>query len=405
MSFIALGVSGGIGAYKAVEIARGLQKEGHEVVAVMTRAARRFVGPVTFEAITRRQVITDQWQPGANADIEHISIASTIDLLLVAPATANIIGKFANGIADDFLSSLYLATRAPVLLAPAMNTNMFAHPAVVKNLEMLSSRGVMFVDPGEGYLACGWIGKGRLAEPADVVAAVGAALRPAGALSGKRVLVTAGPTYEDIDPVRYLGNRSSGKMGYAVAAEAAHRGARVTLVSGPTHLPPPHVHELVGVRSAADMHQAVMARAADVDIVVMAAAVADYSPQMREGMKIAEREEGLALTLARTTDILADLGRLPSRAASDRPLLVGFAAETHDVVAHAREKLQRKQADLIVANDVSQPRVGFEVDTNAVTIVSADGAEEIPLQSKAAVAARILDAVERRLVSAPTRTR
>ena len=215
MAFIALGVSGGIGAYKAVEVARGLQKQGHDVVAIMTRSARRFVGPLTFEAITRRAVITDQWKPGANADIEHISIASSIDLLLVAPATANTIGKFANGIADDFLSSLYLATAAPVLMAPAMNTNMFAHPAVVKNLATLTARGVKFVEPGEGYLACGWIGKGRLAEPAEVVDAVMAMLRPAGALSGKRVLVTAGPTFEDLDPVRFIGNRSSGKMGYA----------------------------------------------------------------------------------------------------------------------------------------------------------------------------------------------
>src|SRR5919106_456678 len=198
MAFIALGVSGGIGAYKAVEIARGLQKQGHEVVAIMTRSARRFVGPLTFEAITRREVITDQWKPGANADIEHISIASTIELLLVAPATANTIGKFANGIADDFLSSLYIATKAPVLLAPAMNTNMFAHPAVVRNLETLTRRGVKFVEPGEGYLACGWIGKGRLAEPAEVVEAAATLLRPQGALSGKRLLVSAGPTFEDI---------------------------------------------------------------------------------------------------------------------------------------------------------------------------------------------------------------
>jgi len=404
MSFIALGISGGIGAYKAVEIVRGLQKEGHEVVAVMTRSARRFVGPVTFEAITRRQVISDQWMPGANADIEHISIASTIDLLLVAPATANIIGKFANGIADDFLSSLYLATTAPVLMAPAMNTNMFAHPAVVSNLETLSSRGVKFVEPGEGYLACGWIGKGRLAEPTEVVAAVSHLLRPSGVLSGKRVLVTAGPTYEDIDPVRYIGNRSSGKMGYALAAEAARRGARVTLVSGPTHLPRPRVHEVVEVRSAAEMHKAVMSRAADEDLVLMAAAVADFTPETPEERKIAKRDADLALTLVRTTDILADLGRLPSRVSSARPMLVGFAAETHDVVAHAREKLQRKDADLIVANDVSQPGVGFEVDTNAVTIVSRDGAEEIPLQSKSAVASSILDAVERRLTNTAVRS-
>src|SRR5581483_10906647 len=218
---VALGVTGGIGAYKAVEVARGLQKRGHEVAAIMTHAATRFVGAVTFEAITRRHVITDQFESGMNADIEHIALASTIDLLLIAPATANILGKMANGLADDFLSTLYTATRAPVLVAPAMNSQMFDHPAVKQNLETLASRGVRFVDPGEGYLACGWIGKGRLAEPDDIVAAAEALLRPQGPLAGRRVLVTAGPTYEDLDPVRYIGNRSSGRMGFAIAAEAA----------------------------------------------------------------------------------------------------------------------------------------------------------------------------------------
>ena len=236
MSLIALGVTGGIGAYKAVEVARELQKRDHEVVAIMTRSARKFVGEVTFEAITRRRVITDQYAPGANADIEHIALASNIALLLVAPATANMIGKFAHGIADDFLSSLYLATRAPVLMAPAMNTNMLEHDAVRRNMEMLAARGVRFVDPGAGYLACGWIGKGRLAEPDVIAAAADGLLRRKGTLLGRFVVVTAGPTYEDIDDVRYIGNRSSGKMGYAVAAEAAQRGARVVLVSGPTRL-------------------------------------------------------------------------------------------------------------------------------------------------------------------------
>ncbi|MEQ1913279.1 MAG: bifunctional phosphopantothenoylcysteine decarboxylase/phosphopantothenate--cysteine ligase CoaBC, partial [Vicinamibacterales bacterium] len=227
---VALGVSGGIGAYKAVEVARGLQKRGHDVVAIMTHSATRFVGPITFEAITRRRVITDQYEAGANSDIEHIALASTIDLLLIAPATANVIGKLANGIADDFLTTLYTATRAPVLVAPAMNTQMFEHPAVRHNLDTLAARGVRFVEPGAGYLACGWIGKGRLAEPDDICAAADAALRPSTLLTGKRVVVSAGPTYEDIDPVRYIGNRSSGRMGFAVAAEAARRGASVTLV-------------------------------------------------------------------------------------------------------------------------------------------------------------------------------
>src|SRR5881409_2799561 len=269
MSLIALGVTGGIGAYKAVEVVRGLQKRGHEVVAVMTASATRFVGPLTFEAITRRRVITDQFESGANADIEHIALASTIDLLVIAPATANILAKLANGIADDFLSTLYIATRAPVLVAPAMNTQMFAHEAVRRNLDTLAARGVRFIDPGEGYLACGWIGKGRLAEPDEIVAAAQAVLRPEGPLRGKRVLVTAGPTYEDVDPVRYVGNRSSGRMGYAIAAEAARRGAEVTLVSGPTSIEPPPVAEVVKTRSAAEMHRAVMTRAGDMEVVVM----------------------------------------------------------------------------------------------------------------------------------------
>ena len=281
MALIALGVTGGIGAYKAVEVARGLQKRGHDVAAIMTRSAQRFVGTVTFEAITRRRVITDQFAEGANSDIEHIAIASNIDLLLVAPATANIIGKFAHGIADDFLTSLYLATRAPILMAPAMNTNMFDHDAVRANMATLRARGIRFVDPGEGYLACGWIGKGRLAEPEDVVDAADAMLRRGGTLAGRFVVVTAGPTYEDIDDVRYIGNRSSGKMGYALATEAAQRGARVLLVSGPSAQPSPGNVEVVRVRSAAEMHSAVMAQAAAADILIMAAAVADYTPRRR----------------------------------------------------------------------------------------------------------------------------
>jgi phosphopantothenoylcysteine decarboxylase/phosphopantothenate--cysteine ligase len=400
MALIALGVTGGIGAYKAVEIARGLQKQGHDVVAIMTRSARRFVAPLTFEAITRRPVITDQWKPGANADIEHISIASSIDLLLVAPATANTLGKFAHGIADDFLSSLYLATTAPVVLAPAMNTNMFAHPAVLANLKALTGRGVRIVEPGSGYLACGWIGKGRLAEPEEVVAcALQVLAPPETAFAGRAVLVTAGPTFENIDPVRFIGNRASGRMGFAVAAEAMRRGARVTLVAGPSSVEAPAVTEIISVRSAADMHQAVMARAGAHDVVIMAAAVADYTLEAAP-QKIAKTDGPLVLTLSRTRDILADLGATPLRR-ERRPILVGFAAETHDVIEHARAKLQRKKIDLIVANDVSRADAGFEVDANAVTIVSATGVIDVPLQSKAHVAARILDAVEPWLAKLP----
>jgi phosphopantothenoylcysteine decarboxylase/phosphopantothenate--cysteine ligase len=399
---VALGVCGGIGAYKAVEVARGLQKRGHEIVAVMTSAATRFVGPVTFEAITRRQVVTDQFAPGMNADIEHVALASSIDLLLIAPATANIIAKLANGIADDFLSTLYTATRAPLLLAPSMNTQMFEHEAVRRNLDTLAARGVRFVDPGEGYLACGWVGKGRLAEPEEIVAAAEAILRPAGPLRGQRVLVTAGPTYEDVDPVRYVGNRSSGRMGFAIAAEAARRGAEVTLVAGPTAIEAPPVREVVRVRRAAEMHQAVLSRADTVDVVIMAAAVADYAPAESLPQKMSKDGASLTLVLRRTPDILGDLGRRRG-AARGRPLLVGFAAETEDVVARAIAKREKKQVDLIVANDVSRAGAGFDVDQNEVTLVGSGGAEHLPLQSKARVAAAVLDRVER-LLTQPDRT-
>ena len=395
MALIALGVTGGIGAYKAVEVCRGLQKHGHDVVAVMTRSAARFVGPVTFEAITRRPVITSQWKPGMNADIEHVAIADAIALLLVAPCTANVIGKFAHGIADDFLTSLYLASRAPVLLAPAMNSNMLGHQAVQENLQTLSSRGVRFVEPGEGYLACGWIGKGRLAEPAEVIAAAIEILTPVESLlRGRHVLVTAGPTYEDIDPVRYVGNRSSGRMGFAIAAEARRRGARVTLVCGPTRLEPPAVDDVIRVRSAAEMHAAVMGTADHADVIVMAAAVADYAPAQPAAEKIAKTPAALTITLERTPDILAELGRMPSRSSSGRPMLVGFAAETRDVIARAREKRRQKRVDLIVANDVSRSDAGFDVATNAVTIIGPAGEKELPVQTKDETAAAILDQVE-----------
>jgi phosphopantothenoylcysteine decarboxylase/phosphopantothenate--cysteine ligase len=397
---IALGVCGGIGAYKAVEVARGLQKRGHEVVAIMTHAATRFVGPVTFEAITRRQVITDQFATGLNADIEHIAIASSIDLLLIAPATANIIGKLANGLADDFLSTLYTATRAPLLLAPSMNTQMFAHAAVRRNLDILAARGTHFVEPGEGYLACGWIGKGRLAEPGEIVEAAETILRPPGPLRGRRVLVTAGPTYEDLDPVRYVGNRSSGRMGFAIAAEAARRGAEVTLIAGPTSVEAPPVRQVVRVRRAAEMHEAVMSRADDMDLVVMAAAVADYAPAESLPQKLPKGTESLTLVLQRTRDILGDLGRRRIEKGFG-PVLVGFAAETSDVERRAADKRERKQVDLIVANDVSGPDAGFEAETNEVTIIGPGGAEHLPLQSKTKIAALLLDRVEKLLAERP----
>lgn len=396
MSLVALGVGGGIGAYKAVEVARGLQRRGHDVVAVMTRNARRFVGPLTFEAITRRPVLTSQFAPGLNADIEHISVASNIDLLVVAPATANVIARFAHGIADDFLSSLFLATRAPVLIAPAMNNVMLANEAVQENLQTLARRGVHVVEPGDGYLACGWIGRGRLAEPGDIVDAAERVLRPPTDWLGRKVLVSAGPTYEDLDPVRYIGNRSTGRMGMALADEAARRGADVTLVLGPTDVQPPAGVELVRVRSAAQMHEAMTSRAAGADLVIMAAAVADYTPAGgAHGQKLKKGEGPLTLSLERTRDVLGDLAA--ARGDATRPVLVGFAAETEDVIAGARRKLEGKRVDLVVANDVSADDSGFAVETNRATLVSAEGDEPLPLQSKAALARTILDRLAARV--------
>ncbi len=398
MSTIALGVTGGIGAYKAVEVARGLQKAGHDVVVVMTEAARHFVGPLTFEAITRHRVVTGQFEPGANADIAHIQLATDIALLLVAPATANCLGKLANGIADDFLSSLYLATRAPVVVAPAMNTHMWEHDAVRANLETLRRRGVRIVEPGEGFLACGWTGKGRLAEPDVVVAAALAALDGRTSLAGRRILVTAGPTFEDIDPVRYVGNRSSGRMGFAIAAEAAARGADVTVVAGPVSVEPPPRVTVVPVRRAVEMRDAVMERAGGQDVIVMAAAVADYMPE-RAAEKIAKERDSLTLVLRRTPDILEGLGRERAEGRLPGTLLVGFAAETHDLLTKAREKRRRKQVDLIVANDVSRPDAGFEVDANAVVLVGESGERALPLAPKAEIARGIVDEIERLLES------
>ena len=390
MGLIALGVTGGIGAYKAVEIVRRLQDNGHDIVVIMTSNACRFVGPLTFEAVTRRQVIVDQFAPGANAIMEHVSLATDIRALLVAPATANTIGKLAHGIADDFLTSLYLVTRAPVVISPAMNTNMYGHAAVAENLAALEARGTHVVAPGEGYLACGWTGPGRLASIEDVVAAVEARVRPTGDLAGRRILVSAGPTREDLDPVRFVGNRSSGRMGFALAAEAVERGGRVVLVAGPCSLEPPSGVEVVSVRSAADMHTAMMGRAAEADAVIMAAAVADYTPvEGPRAQKIAKESATVTLTLNRTVDILAALGRW--RGARRHPVLIGFAAETRDVVARARAKLEVKRVDLIVANDVSRSDAGFNVETNAATLVSPGGATDLPLQSKRDMARMIVD--------------
>ncbi len=393
MGLVALGVSGGIGAYKAVEIARGLQKCGHEVVAVMTKAAQQFVGPLTFEAITRRPVILDQFSQGNNANIEHIRLASSIDVLLVAPATANQIGKFAHGIADDFLSTLYLATRAPVVIAPAMNTNMLEHASVKRNLDLLSSNGVQVIDSEAGELACGWHGDGRLAEPSVIVKTVHSVLQPQGSLLGKCMLITAGPTFEDFDPVRFIGNRSSGRMGFALATEAAKRGARVILVTGPTSLPVPERVEVTKIRSAAEMHTAVMAHVEECDAVIMAAAVADYTPMAgRADQKLVKGDEVVTIELRLAPDILAELGKW--RDGRKLPVLVGFSAECGESNQRAKKKLEAKKLDLIVANDVSRPDAGFDVETNVATLISQSDEDARPLQSKSDLAHDILDRVE-----------
>jgi phosphopantothenoylcysteine decarboxylase/phosphopantothenate--cysteine ligase len=392
---VALGVSGGVAAYKAAELVRRLQQEKLEVQVVMTRSAQEFVAPLTFAALTGQKVITEMFgaEAGAPANvesaIEHIAVAQRIDLLVIAPATANILAKLARGMADDFLTTLYLATTAPVVVAPAMNVNMWEHPATQENLEILRGRGIRVVEPDEGYLACGMTGPGRLASVEAIAQAVCELLGIRHDFDGETLLVTAGPTCEDLDPVRFLTNRSSGKMGYALADAAARRGARVILVSGPTALEPPSGIELVSVRSAEEMHRAVLERVAECTVVIKAAAVADFRPVTPQAKKIKRGAGRFTLELEPTPDILADI----ARGKGDR-VLVGFAAETDQVAEHAREKLADKHADLIVANDVLQEGAGFDRDTNIVSLFTRDGREiNLPRMSKFAVANRVLDEV------------
>jgi phosphopantothenoylcysteine decarboxylase/phosphopantothenate--cysteine ligase len=385
---VVLGVTGCIGAYKAAEVLRELQRRDVDVHVVMTAAATRFVGPLTFETLSRHPVFVDQFALGENGDIRHVSLADAADLLLVAPATANTIGKLARGIADDALSTLYTATTAPLVIAPAMNVNMFSHPAVVENMEILRRRGATFVEPGAGYLACGWLGKGRLAEPADIVEAAMAVLARRRDLEGETVLVTAGPTVEDIDPVRFVSNRSTGKMGYRLAEAARDRGARVVLVSGPTAIPVPANVDVVNVRSAEQMARAVADRAGEASIVAMAAAVSDYRPAERAPQKVKKSTGSTSLDLVRTPDILAALG-----ADKQGRFLVGFAAETEDVVERGRGKRAAKKVDLLVANDVSRDGSGFAADLNQAVLIDDDGETPLPAMSKRALADRIWDRV------------
>jgi len=394
---ITLGVTGGVAAYKAAELLRLLQQDGFTVQVVMTRGAREFVTPLTFAALSGQKVITDLFEKSsageANVEsaIEHIAVAQRTDLLLVAPATADILAKFAHGIADDFLTTLYLATTAPVVVAPAMNVNMWNHAATQENVKTLRSRGVKVVNPDEGYLACGMTGAGRLAGQPEILAAVREILHAQKDLQGETILITAGPTREDLDPVRYITNRSSGKMGYAVAEAAARRGARVILVSGPVNLDTPPGVERLDVRTAEQMHRAVTQKFPDSSVAIFAAAVADYRPAETAGAKIKRNKEALTIRLEPTPDILA--GAAQSK--GDR-LIVGFAAETDHVAENARKKLAAKNADLIVANDVTAEGAGFDHDTNIVTLFSRDGRDlALPRLSKSEVAQRILDEVLR----------
>jgi len=386
---VVLGVAGGIAAYKVVEVASRLKKAGASVYVIMTHAAAQFVTPLTFREISGNPVVVDMWDEPGQFNVEHIALATLADIFLIAPATANIIGKIANGIGDDSLTTTVMATKAPVILAPAMNSNMYLNPIVQQNLAKLAGLGYHIIDPAEGLLACGTEGPGRLPEPAEIVAVVEKLLSSAKDLAGKKVLVTAGGTREPLDPVRFIGNHSSGKMGYALAKAAAARGADVVLVSAPTSLALPAGVIVKQVETAAEMRQAVLNEFEGCDIVIKAAAVADYRPSVSSGQKIKKTESTMTLVLEKNPDILAELGTLKSG-----QFLVGFAAETQAVSANAQEKLIRKNLDMIVANDVTLPGAGFNSDTNIVQLLYRDGRlEELPKMSKEKLAGVILDRI------------
>ena len=388
---VALGVSGGIAAYKAVEILRGLQRAGCEVRVAMTKRACEFIQPLTFRAISGSHVIVDDYAPENPDPIAHITFSQTIHLLVVAPATANIIAKFANGVADDFLTSTYLACTAPILIAPAMNTTMWEHPATRRNLEHLRADGIHIVEPDAGEMACGTFGPGRLSEPEGIVAAALEILRSKKDLVGERFLITVGATREEIDPVRFISNRSSGRMGFALAEAALKRGGDVTVVAGVTTVEPPAGVRVVRALSAAEMDQAVARESQNASVFIGAAAIADYRPSQRAQQKIKKTEESVTLTLEKTPDVLSNV------AASRRNgmLVIGFAAETENMIENARAKLRSKNLDAIVANDVTRHDSGFDSRTNAITIITAQNNDplELPALSKSEAANRILDVI------------
>jgi phosphopantothenoylcysteine decarboxylase/phosphopantothenate--cysteine ligase len=396
---IALGVCGGIAAYKAVEVLRGLQRAGCTVRVAMTKRACEFVQPLTFRALSGSHVVVDDYAPDNPDPIAHITFSQTADLLIVAPATANIIAKFANGVADDFLSSTYLACSAPVLVAPAMNTTMWEHPATQRNLERLRADGVHIMEPDAGEMACGTIGPGRLSEPERIVAAALEILKGvkglevssvAQDLSGERFLITVGATREEIDPVRFISNRSSGRMGFALAEAALKRGGEVVVVAGTTTVSPPAGVKIVKALSAEEMAQAVAQESAHASVFIGAAAIADYRPAQKAAQKIKKSEESITLTLERTPDVLSQV----AASRTNGMLVIGFAAETENVVENAREKLRNKKLDAIVANDVTRADSGFDAATNAITIITKENDPiELPVMSKSEAADRILDVI------------
>ncbi|MBO8176475.1 MAG: bifunctional phosphopantothenoylcysteine decarboxylase/phosphopantothenate--cysteine ligase CoaBC [Bacillus sp. (in: Bacteria)] len=388
---ILLCVTGGIAVYKACALTSKLTQQGADVKVMMSQSAKQFVTPLTFQALSRNEVYDDTFDEKNPKVIAHIDLADWADLVLVAPATANMIGKLANGIADDMISTTLLATTAPVWIAPAMNVHMYDHPAVKKNIATLASYGYRFVEPSEGYLACGYVGKGRLEEPEKIVALMEEffAKKESQPLKGKKVLITAGPTRERLDPVRFFTNRSTGKMGYALAEVASSFGADVTLVSGPTSLVPPANVEFVSVESAEEMYQAVIERLSDSDIVIKSAAVADYRPKQTYQQKMKKQDGDLMIELERTKDILKEIGKRKTT-----QYVVGFAAETNDVEHYARQKLEKKNADMIVANNVITAGAGFGTDTNIVTFVKKDGSTKtLPLMSKHEVAEKLFEEI------------
>jgi phosphopantothenoylcysteine decarboxylase/phosphopantothenate--cysteine ligase len=395
---VALGISGGIAAYKAAEILRGLQRAGCTVRVAMTKRACEFITPLTFRALSGAHVIVDDYAPDNPDPIAHITFSQSVDLLLIAPATANLIAKMANGIADDFLTSTYLASNAPVLVAPAMNTTMWNHPATRRNLFKLRADGIRVIEPDAGEMACGTFGPGRLSEPEKIVGAALEVLRTshdhaAQDLARERVLITTGATREEIDPVRFLSNRSSGRMGFALAEAALRRGATVTVIAAATTVEPPSGVRLIKAISAEEMRAAVLREIKRSTLFIAAAAVADYRPATRAESKIKKSDAALTLRLEPTPDILAEIGA----SKSDGLLLVGFAAETDDVLTHAREKLRRKQLDMIVANDITREGAGFDSETNIITILTGDGAQPValPQMSKLEAAHRVLDVAAR----------